>query len=161
VCPVRVAPCVVGAGHAALFSHRLGLPLVARDTGDLITFHLAGERRRGLLDHHALASLAGHLMHVVLLEIACLGHVVVREGEPHAIQAQYPHPQGLMRPGKDRVRPSVKTSLAGLAQGALTLGVGVVASLLRDRKTLTTWTTDAVWPAEGADGLKTFGIVNE
>ena len=86
---------------------------------------------------------------------------MVREVEPHEIQAQYPHPKGLMRTGKDRVRQSVKASLAGLAQGALTLGLGVVASLLSALKTLTTWTTDAVWPAEGADGLKTFGVVDE
>ena len=100
-------------------------------------------------------------MHVVLIEIEFFCNLVVREVEPHEIQAQYPHPQGLMMPGKDRVRQIVKTSLAGLAQVALTLGLGVVASLLSDLKTLTTWTTDAVWPAEGADGLKTFGIVNE
>ena len=101
-------------------------------------------------------------MHVVLIEIEFLCNLAVREVEPHEIQARSPHPQGLMMPGKDRVRQIVKTSLAGLAQVALTLGLGVVASLLSDLKTLTTWTTDAVWPAEGAEtGPKTFGIVNE
>jgi hypothetical protein len=99
-------------------------------------------------------------MHVVLMEREFLCHLVVREVAPHDIQAQSPHPQGLLRPGKERVRQIVTTSLAGLAQGARTLGVGVVASWLRDLKTLTPWTTDAVWPAEGADGLKTFGLVN-
>ena len=72
---------------------------------------------------------------------------MVREVEPHEIQAQYPHPQGLMMTGKDRVRQIVKASLAGLAQVALTLGLGVIASLLRNLKTITTWTTDTVWPA--------------
>jgi hypothetical protein len=44
---------------------------------DLSTCHLVGERRRGLLAPHALASLTGHLRRVVLLEIAFLGHLVV------------------------------------------------------------------------------------
>ena len=86
-------------------------------------------------------------MRVVLIAIECLGNVVVREVEPHEIQAQYPHPKGLMMTGKDRVRHIVKTSLAGLAQVALTLGLGVIAPLLSNLKTLTAWTTDTVWPA--------------
>ena len=86
-------------------------------------------------------------MRVVLLAIECLGNVVVREVEPHEIQAQYPHPKGLMMTGKDRVRQIVKTSLTGLAQVALTLGLGVIAPLLSNLKTLTAWTTDTVWPA--------------
>ena len=114
---------------------------------DLITFHLVGSRRRGLLAHNALASLTGHLMRVVLIEIEFLGHVVVREVEPHEIQAQYPHPKGVMMTGKDRVRQIVKTALAGLAQVALTLGLGVIAPLLRNLTTRTAWTTDTVWPA--------------
>jgi hypothetical protein len=52
-----------------------------------------------------------------------------------------------MMTGKDRVRQIVKTSLAGLAQVALTLGLGVIAPLLRNLKTITAWTTDTVWPA--------------
>jgi hypothetical protein len=95
------------------------------------------------------------------MEIEFLGHVVVREVEPHEIPAQYPPPQGWMMPGKERVRPIVKASRTGLAQVALTLGLGVVASLFSHRKALTTWTTDTVWPAEGADGLKTLGGVDE
>ncbi len=66
-----------------------------------------------------------------------------------------------MMASKDRVGHIVKASLAGLAQGALTLGLGVVTPLLGNLKTLTPWTTDTVWPAEGADSLKTFGVVDE
>ncbi len=86
-------------------------------------------------------------MRVVLIEIEFLGNLVVREVEPHEIQAQYPHPQGLMMTGKDRVRQIVKASLAGLAQVALPLGLGVVASLLSNLKAITTWTKDTIWPA--------------
>ena len=86
-------------------------------------------------------------MRVVLIEIEFLGHVVVREVEPHEIQAEYPHAKGLMMAGKDRVRQIVKASLAGLAQVALTLGLGVIAPLLGNIKTITMGTRDPVWPA--------------
>jgi hypothetical protein len=86
-------------------------------------------------------------MRVVLIEIEFLGNLLVREVEPHEIQAQYPHPQGLMMTGKDRVRQIVKTSLAGLAQVALPLGLGVITPLLSNLKTITAWTTDTLWPA--------------
>jgi hypothetical protein len=66
-----------------------------------------------------------------------------------------------MRAGKDRVGPIVKAALAGLAQRALTLGVRVLASLLRHVETLTMGTRDTVWPAESADSLKTFGVVDK
>ena len=75
------------------------------------------------------------------------GNVVIREIEPYEIQAQYPYPQGLMMPGKDRVRQIIKASLTGLAHVALTLGLRVVTPLLRQLTTLTPWTTDTVWPA--------------
>jgi hypothetical protein len=120
---------------------------VASDHGDLVTFHLIGSRRSGLLAHHALAQLTRHLLHVILIEITFVGNWVIREIEPHAIQAQYPHPKGLLMTGKDRVRHIVKPSLAGRAHIALTLGLRVVASLLRNLKTLTPWTTDTLWPA--------------
>ena len=81
------------------------------------------------------------------MEIEFVGNVVVREVESHEIQAQDPHPQGLMMAGKDRVRHIVKASLAGLAQVALTLGLSVIASLLSNVETITMGTRDTVWPA--------------
>ena len=52
-----------------------------------------------------------------------------------------------MMTGKDRVRHIVKASLAGLAQVALTLRLGVVAPLFSNLKTSTYCTIDTVWPA--------------
>ena len=66
-----------------------------------------------------------------------------------------------MMTGKDRVRQIVKASLTGLAQVALTLGLGVIASLLGNVKTITMGTRDTVWPAEGTDRRKTFGVIDE
>ena len=86
-------------------------------------------------------------MHVVLIEIEFSCHLVVREVEPHDIPAEYPHAKGVMLAGKERGRHIVKASLAGLAQGALTLGLGVVEPLFSNIKTITPWTIDTVWPA--------------
>ena len=44
--------------------------------------------------HYALASLTRHLLRIVFIEIEFVGDLVVREVEPHEIQAQYPHPRG-------------------------------------------------------------------
>ena len=134
---------------------------MACDNVDLITFHLVGSRRSRRLAHYPLASLPGHLLHVVFMKIEFVGNLVVREVESHEIQAQYPHPQGLMMAGKDRVRQIIKASLAGLAQVALTLGLGVVTSLLGNVTTITLGTRDTLGPAEEADSLKTFGVVDE
>jgi hypothetical protein len=66
-----------------------------------------------------------------------------------------------MMTGKDGVSQVVEASATGLAQIALTLRLGVVAALVRDLRTLTRWTMDAVRPAQGTDGLKAFGVVDE
>ena len=131
------------------------------DHGDLSTLPRIGERRRELLEYSALASRTRPLLRVVLLEIACVGHWVVREVAPHARQAPSPHPQGVMRASKARLRPIVKASRAGLAQGALTLGWRVIPSLLGHSKTITMGTSDTLWPVEGADSLKTLGVIEE
>jgi hypothetical protein len=76
--------------------------------------------------------------------IEFLGHVRMREVQAHAGQAQPPDPQRVMLPSKDRVGASVEVAAPGLAQGALTLGLGLVTTLLGDLRAVTDWTTDAV-----------------
>ena len=73
----RVFPCVVCAGRAAFFFHRIGLALVASNNGDRVTCSRVGSRRRGRLEHKALPSLTRHLLHVILMAIEFCGHVVV------------------------------------------------------------------------------------
>ena len=48
----------------------------------------------GCLDHQTVAPLTPHLRHVRLLELACVGHVVVREGAAPELPTQQPPPQG-------------------------------------------------------------------
>jgi hypothetical protein len=100
-------------------------------------------------------------MHISRLAIEFLGNVLVRQVEPHEIQASSPHPQGLMLTGKDRVRHIVEASLTGRPQVTLTLRRGSISALFGDCRAATSWTLDTVRPAEGTDGLNTFGVVNE
>ena len=100
-------------------------------------------------------------MHIRGMEIEFLGHLLIRPVESHEIQAQYPHPQGLMRTGKDGVSRVVEASLTGLAQVALPLRLSLDAPLLGHLSTVTSGTTDTVWPTQGSDGLKALGVVEK
>jgi hypothetical protein len=81
------------------------------------------------------------------MEIEFLGHLLIRQVEPHEIQAEYPHPKGLMVTGKDRVRHIVEALLTGLAEVVPTLGLGIVTPLFGNFRTVTRWTQDTVGPA--------------
>jgi hypothetical protein len=52
-----------------------------------------------------------------------------------------------MMTGKDRVSSIVEVAVTGLAQVALTLGLGVITTLFGELRAVTGWTTNAVWPA--------------
>ena len=94
------------------------------------------------------------------MEIACFGHVLLRQVASHAIPTQSPHPKGWMMTGKDGVRQIVEASLTGLAPVTLTLRLRIVAPLFGHLSTVTRGTTDPVWPTQGSDGLKAFGVVD-
>src|SRR6266498_3207050 len=102
-----------------LFCDRIRLPFVPGHDRDFVAFDLTRQRGGELLGENTTASLAGHLMHIISVEIKFLSHVVVREVESHQIQTQDPHPQGLMMPGKDGLRQIVEASAARLALIAL------------------------------------------
>lgn len=48
--------------------------------------------------------------------------------------------------GKNRVRQIIAALLTGLAEVALTLGLGLVMPLFDNLRTVTPWTLDAVGP---------------
>jgi hypothetical protein len=66
-----------------------------------------------------------------------------------------------MGTGNERVSQILKAPLTGLTQGALTLGLGLVAPLFRHLRTVASWALDAVRAAYVPDGLKTFAVVDE
>jgi len=86
-------------------------------------------------------------MHVILRQITFFGNVLVREGEAHTVQAQHPHPKGVMMTGTDGVGHIVEASCTGRAQRALRLGLGVIVTVCGHRRAVTTWTMHTVWPA--------------
>ena len=86
-------------------------------------------------------------MRVILMQITFCGNVLVREGEAQKVQAQKPHPKGVMMTGKDGVGHIVEASCTGRAQRALTLGLGVIVTVCGHRRAVTTWTMHTVWPA--------------
>jgi hypothetical protein len=99
-------------------------------------------------------------MDLSVVPIECRGALCIRELESHALQPQDPTPTRLMMASNAGVRHLVETSLTGLAQGARTLGVRVVAPVCGALRALTMGTLDPVWPASATDGFNTLGVVH-
>jgi hypothetical protein len=132
---------------------------VASDEADLVTFDLVCEGRRRLLGDHAVAPLTSHLLPVRRVAIACLGHWSLRSVQAHAVQTEPPDPKRVMMTSQDGVGYIVEVAVTGLAPVALTRRLSVVTTLVGDLSAVTSWTTDAVWPAAGTDGLNAFGVI--
>jgi len=66
-----------------------------------------------------------------------------------------------MMTGEDGVGQIVEAFAAGAALVPLTIGLGVVATVLDDRNRAARVAGDAVGPTHVADGLKTLGVVEE
>ena len=130
------------------------------DAGDLVTCDRAGSGRGRLLGDPALAPLTRQLLPVRRVELEFRGHVRMREGQAHAVQAPHPDPQRWMMTSNDRVGSIVAVAATGRAQVALPRGLGVVTTVCGDLRAVTGGTPDAVWPAEGTDGLKACGLVD-
>ena len=100
-------------------------------------------------------------MDLSLVQSECRGDLRIRELESHVIQTPDPKPTRLMMASNAGVRQLVETSLTGLAQGARTLGLRVVAPVCGALRALTMGTLYPVWPASATDGFNTLGVVHE
>jgi hypothetical protein len=137
------------------------LALVTGDAINRIACNRVTPGRGWCLDTTTVAPLTRHLRPVILMEIECLGHVVVRAVESQARPTPNPPPPGWMLTGNDRVGPSVNAWLTGRAQITLTFGLGSGAPLCCHLRALPRGTMDPVRPAQVTNGLKTFGVVDE
>jgi hypothetical protein len=108
-----------------------------------------------------MASLSCPLLDSICVQIEFLGDLCIREIASHEIPTQDPQSKRLMMASTDGVSPIVETSLAGLAQGALTRGLRIVAPLVGELRAFTMGTLYPVWPASATDGFKTLGVVDE
>ncbi len=100
-------------------------------------------------------------MDVVFIQIEFLGNLCVRYVESHEVQTQNPNAQGLVMTGKNRVGHIVESSLTRLTDIALSLGLGLVMTLLGGRWALAIWACHLVWPTQVPDGGEAFGVVDE
>jgi hypothetical protein len=64
-------------------------------------------------------------------------------------------------PGKDGLCQILEASATQLTQIALTVRLGVVATLFGYLRAVTGRTAKAVWLAQGTNGFKAFAVVNE
>ncbi len=88
-------------------------------------------------------------------------NLVVGQVQSHEVEAQDPHLQGLMMPGKDGVGSIIKAFVAVVTLIALTGGFRVIKAALDDLFGLAGWAFDAVCPAQFADGLITLNIIDQ
>jgi hypothetical protein len=137
------------------------MPFVAGDDVNLVAFDRALKLRFGLEVDHAATQLRGHLMDVILVEVKFLGDLLVRQIEPHQVQAQDPFPQRLMVMSEDRIGQVVEIAVAGLAVIALSLPLSLMEAAPPNLVGLTPDAADALRPAELAHALITFRVVDQ
>src|SRR5262249_55662053 len=141
------------------FFHRFGMTFVSGDNVDFVAFDRAFKLRFGLEVDDATAQERGHLMRVVLVEIEFLRDLLVREVEPHQIQAQDPLAQRLMVVREDRIGQIVKVAITSLAVIALPFTLALVHPASPDTVGLTPDASDALRPADLAHALVAFRVV--
>jgi hypothetical protein len=120
---------------------------VASNDRDLVALDLVCSGRQRLPGDHVVAPLTSHRLYVRRVEIECLGYLRMRSVQAQAVRAHNPDPQRWRRTSPHRVGSIVAVAATGLAQVALTRGLGVVTTVLGDLRAVTTGTTDPVWPA--------------
>jgi hypothetical protein len=72
------------------------------------------------------------LMDIAAIDVQLVGNVVVGHIQPHEIQTQHPHFQGLMMSGNNRVSQIIKACITVMTLIALTGGFRVIKATLDD-----------------------------
>src|SRR5262249_54391352 len=145
----------------ALFSHGLGMPLVAGNHEGLLALYFAGEGGLQLTSHNLLSEVGGHSCGVVAVQALFLGGRLAREVRSREVQAQDPDAERLMAPGEGGARQVIESAAAGGALVALAMRLGLVAALLDDPVRVAARTANAVGPAEGTDRVVALGFVDQ
>ena len=90
-----------------------------------------------------------------------MADLLIREIQPHEVEAENPDPQRLVMTGEDGPGQVVEVLPTGLATVAATLELGRIVTLLGDPRGVAMGTGDALWPSQLADGLEAFPIIDE
>ncbi len=97
---------------------------------DFIALDLTAQPRRGLALHNALAQLAGHLLHVILVQVQLAGNLLVGEVESHQIQTDNPGAQRLVVARQDGSAQIIKVAATTATLVALALHLRLIAAPL-------------------------------
>jgi hypothetical protein len=85
-------------------------------------------------------------MDITAIQCQFFCNLVVGQVQPHEIETQDPHFQGLMMAGKDGVSQIIKAFVTVVTLIALTIWFRVIKATLDDMLRLTNGALDTVWP---------------
>jgi len=131
-CPGPALLPACGAGPATLSGDFVRLALVTGHDVDLIDLYLATQHHFRCPGHQAIAELLRHGLHVRGAQAQFCCDLPVREVQAHEVQAQHPHPQGLMVSGQHRAGEIIKAPRARLASKALPVRLRVIVAIADD-----------------------------
>lgn len=134
---------------------------MSRHNIDFIAFDFTAEDLDGLALDDPFAELGGHRLGLVGVEIQLLSDLFIGEVQAHEVEAEDPDPQGLVMAGEDGAGQVIEELLTGLASVALACRLGRVMALLGDPPGRAVWTSHPLGPAQVADGLETFHVVDQ
>ena len=101
-----------------------------------------------------------HVLQIVLVQVQLLGGLLVRQVQPHEIQAQHPNRQRLVMPRQDRSGQVVEAFAAGFAlitlAGALRAGEAAPDRVAA----VAMWAGDTFGPTQLPDGGITLGFTD-
>jgi hypothetical protein len=128
---------------------------------DFVAFHFAAERHLRLSLNDALTKLRGHLLGIVTVQIQLVRDLLIREIQPHEIEAEQPDAKWLVVTGKNRPGEVVEPLSTDGALIPLSFRLGFVVPLFRDLGRLAVGADHPLGPTHRSDGPKAPGIVDE
>ena len=112
------------------FFDGIGLTFVSGDHINLVALDLAAQDNRRLALNDPFPQLRRHHLGIIGINPQFLGDLLVRQVQPHEIEAQNPDPQRLMMPGEDRPTEVIEPLAAAVAAITLALGQGIIPPVL-------------------------------
>jgi hypothetical protein len=128
---------------------------------DFVTLDLAAQRRRFTPLDDSRPQPTRHGVDIVLVESQFPRNLLIRQVQPHEIQARHPDPQRLVVSGEDRSRQVVEPSPASLAPIPLPIPLRFIKSLLGDVHPVAVRTAHARRPPHVAHHVVTFRVVDQ
>ena len=126
------------------------------DDVDLVGLALAVQRRLGDFGDKAFAKMRRHVVDVIVVQAQLLGDLLVRQVQPHEIQAQ--DPKRLMVSGQNSTGQVIEPRPAVLAPVALPMPLGPIMAMADHGSAGTARAANAVRPSIVPDQLIALSI---